>query len=93
MENEQVTVIWDMKIQKDKEIEHYRPDILIRCNKSRKCYVVDFACLFDTRMNDKERKGRKIPRSEKGIEENMAASKNNPNPGHHWYPRHSKQTL
>ena len=39
MENEEVTVMWDMKIQTDKEIEHCRPDIVIRCNKSRKCYM------------------------------------------------------
>ena len=29
MENEEVTVMWDMKIQTDKEIEHCRPDIVI----------------------------------------------------------------
>ena len=55
MENEEVTVMWDMKIQTDKEIEHCRPDIVIRCNKSRKCYIVDVACPFDTRVQDKER--------------------------------------
>ena len=55
MENEEVTVMWDMKIHTDKEIEHCRPDIFIRCNKSRKCYIVDVACSFDTRVQDKER--------------------------------------
>ena len=55
MENEEVTVMWDMKIQTDKEIEHCRPGIDIRCNKSRKCYLVAVACPFDPRVQDKER--------------------------------------
>ena len=44
-----------MKIQTDKEIELCRPDIVIRCNKSRKCYIEDVAYPFDTRVQDKER--------------------------------------
>ena len=40
VENEEATVMWDMKIQTDKEIECCRPDIVIICNIS-KCYVVD----------------------------------------------------
>ena len=47
--------MWDMKIQTDKEIEHCRPDIVIRCNEIRKCFIVDVACPFDAMVQDKER--------------------------------------
>ena len=55
LENEEVTVMWDMKIQTDKEIEHCRPEIVIRCNKCRKCYIVDVACPFDMSVQDMDR--------------------------------------
>ena len=36
MENREVAaVIWDAKIETDKEIDHCRPDMVFRCNKSR----------------------------------------------------------
>ena len=46
--------MWDMKIQNDKEIEYCRPDIVIRCNKSRKYDTVEVTIPIGTKVNDKK---------------------------------------
>ena len=55
IENEEVKVLWDMKIQTDAKIEHSKPDIVVFEKRSRKCLLVDVACPFDTRIAEKER--------------------------------------
>lgn len=55
IENEDVKMLWDMKIQTDTKIEHSKHDIVVFEKKSRKCYLVDVACPFDTRIAEKER--------------------------------------
>ena len=55
IENEEVKVLWDMKIQTDAKIEHSKPDIVVFEKRSRKCFLVDVACPFDTRIAEKER--------------------------------------
>ena len=54
-ENENVKVLWDMRIQTDNVIEHSRPDLILLDKKDRKCLIVDVACPFDTRVEEKER--------------------------------------
>ena len=54
-ENEKVKILWDMKIQSDKILEHSRPDIIVFEKEKRTCKIVDVACPFDTRVAEKER--------------------------------------
>ena len=54
-ENEKVKILWDMKIQTDKILEHSRPDIVVFEREKRTCKIVDVACPFDTRVVEKER--------------------------------------
>ena len=65
MENEEDTVMWVMNIQTDNEIEHCRLDTVIRCNKSRKFYVVDVAYPFHTRVKERRVKDKEIEEVEK----------------------------
>ena len=54
-ENEKVKILWDMKIQTDKILEHSRPDIVVFEKEKRTCKIVDVASPFDTRVVEKER--------------------------------------
>jgi len=55
LENENVKILWDMKLQTDKVLAHNRPDIVVLEKKERLCRLIDVACPFDTRVVDKER--------------------------------------
>ena len=55
VENDKVKILWDMKIQTDKVLEHSRPDILVLDKDQRICKIIDVACPFDTRIIEKER--------------------------------------
>ena len=50
MENEVVKILWDVRIQVDREMEHYRPDIVVVEKKTKKCLIVDVACPVDTNL-------------------------------------------
>ena len=54
IENDQVKVLWDFRIQTDHQIEHNRPDVVVLDKIERSCYVIDIACPFDTRVLEKE---------------------------------------
>ena len=54
IENENVNLLWDFRIQTDHVLEHNRPDIVILLKKERECYLIDVACPFDTRVAQKE---------------------------------------
>ena len=43
-----------LSIQTESKIEHNRPDIVVIEKKSKKCYIIDVACPFDTRIEEKE---------------------------------------
>ena len=43
-----------MRIQTDKVLEYSRPDIVLLDKTKRSCLVIDVACPFDTRVQDKE---------------------------------------
>ena len=54
-ENDNVKILWDVKIQTDKIVEHSRPDILVVIKETKKCLIIDVACPFDTRIKEKEK--------------------------------------
>ena len=54
-ENERVKILWDFKIQTDKELKHNKPDIVILDKQKRTCMIIDVACPFDIRIQEKEK--------------------------------------
>ena len=54
VENEDVKILWDMKLQIDKIIECSKPDIVVLYKQKRSCIMIDVACPFDTRITEKE---------------------------------------
>ena len=54
LENDQVNLLWDFKIQTDLHLHHNRPDIVVLEKKERVCYIIDVACPFDMRVLEKE---------------------------------------
>ena len=54
LENDQVKVLWDFKIQTDLHLDHDRPDIVVLEKKKRVCYIIDVACPFDMRVLEKK---------------------------------------
>ena len=55
MENDQVKLLWDFRIQTDHHLDHNRPDIVVLKKASKVCQIIDVACPFDTRIAEKER--------------------------------------
>ena len=47
-------ILWDFLIQTDETLEHNGPDITVIDKKSKKCLLIDHACLFDTRNEKKK---------------------------------------
>ena len=54
LENDQVKVLWDFKIQTDLYLDHNRPDIVVLEKKESVCYIIDVACPFHKRVLEKE---------------------------------------
>ena len=54
LENDDVKLLWDFPIQTDHHIDHNKPDIVIYEKKKRDCWIIDVACPFDTRVEEKE---------------------------------------
>ena len=48
MENDQVQLLWDFRIQTDDHLDHNRPDIVVLEKEERECFIVDVACPSDT---------------------------------------------
>ena len=68
LESENSKILWDFKIQTDlpigveiasqillSEVDIYKPDIVVLDKITRKCFVIDVACPFDTRVSAKEK--------------------------------------
>ena len=55
VENASVKVLWDMRIQTDKELAHNKPDIVVFDKEKRSCTIIDVTCPFDSRVPDAER--------------------------------------
>ena len=56
LKNENHKILWDFNIQTDHKLEHNRPDIVVIEKKSRKAWIYDIACPFETRVIHKENK-------------------------------------
>ena len=54
VENEEIKLLWDMRIQTDKVLKNNKPDILLMDKIKRKVQIIDTACPFDTRVLEKE---------------------------------------
>ena len=54
MENDQVKLQWDFRIQTDHHLDHNRPHIVVLKKESRECQIIDVACPFDTRIAENE---------------------------------------
>ena len=55
IETDEIKILWDMRIQMDKVTENSRPDIVVLNKITCKCILIDIACPFDTRINEKNR--------------------------------------
>ena len=55
MENDQVKLLWDFRIQTDHHLDHNRLDIVVLEKASRVCQIIDLACPFDTWIAKKHR--------------------------------------
>ena len=49
------SILWDFSIQTETKISHNKPDLILLEKKEKICYIVDFACPFDRRIEKKER--------------------------------------
>ena len=54
LESEECKILWECTIQTDKTLEHNRPDITVIEKKTKKCFLIDPVCPFDTRIEKKE---------------------------------------
>ena len=52
-ESDKHKMLWDFKIQTDNPIEANKPDIVVLNKETRDCYIIDVACPFDTRIEEK----------------------------------------
>ena len=55
LENDELKVLCDFPIQTDEKLKHSKPDIAIVKKKIRTYNLIDVACLFDTRIQLKEK--------------------------------------
>ena len=53
-ENENYKLLWDFPIQKDRKLDHNRPDIVIVDKQNRSCLIIDVACPSDWRVEIKQ---------------------------------------
>ena len=58
VENDEVKLLWDFKIQCDRDIEHHKPDIVVVNKQEKSCLIIDIAVPGDQRIIFKE--GKKI---------------------------------
>ena len=54
MENDKCKILWDFIVQTDQEIYVRRPDVIVVQRDKNLCNIIDFACLYDGRVNTKE---------------------------------------
>ena len=54
LENNEVKLLWDVSIQRERRSERNKPDIVVLDKKQKVCLVIDVACSFDSRINKKE---------------------------------------
>ena len=55
VENDSWKILWDVTIQTDHVIEARRPDMVIIDKTKNECKIIDFACPFDSRIEEREK--------------------------------------
>ena len=55
MENDSWKILWDFSIQTDHVIEARRPGLVIIDKTKNECKIIDFACPFDGRIEEREK--------------------------------------
>ena len=55
VENNSWKILWDFTIQTDHVIEARRPDMIIIDKTKNECKIIDFACPFDRRIEEREK--------------------------------------
>ena len=50
IENDIVKILWDIRIQLDRQIEHRRPDIVVMEKNENKCLIIDVASSVDNNL-------------------------------------------
>ena len=56
LENDKCKILWDFAIQRDKEMEHRRPDVIVSDKEKRECKIIDVAVPGDQNIKVKELK-------------------------------------
>ena len=54
MENDSWKILWDFTIQTNHFIEARRTDMVIIDKTKNECKTIDFACPFDSRIEERE---------------------------------------
>ena len=54
MRNDKRKVLWDFTVQTDHEIYGRRPDVIVAQKEKNICQVINFALLYDGRVDTKE---------------------------------------
>ena len=54
MENDKCKKLWDLKVQTDHDIYGRRPDVIVIQKDKNLCQIIDFACPYDGRVDNKE---------------------------------------
>ena len=54
VEDDDVTLLWDMTIQCDNVIEARRPQLVLVDRKKKSCVIIDIAVPGDSRIREKE---------------------------------------
>ena len=55
VENDSWTILWDVTIETDHVIEARRPDMVIIDMTTNECKIIDLTCLFDSRIEEREK--------------------------------------
>ena len=55
VENGSWKILWDFTIQTDHVIEARRPDMVIIDKTKNECKIIDFACPFNSRIEEREK--------------------------------------
>ena len=53
-ENDECTILWDMPIHTDREIQANRPDITVKDEELKQCYLIDMTVPSERNVSAKE---------------------------------------
>ena len=67
LESRKHKILWDFKTQTDNPIEANKPDIVVFNKESKDCHIIDIACPFDTRIDQKLEKYQDLRRELKRL--------------------------